>query len=91
MKHNELAAYVAEHLSVITNALEQHAYRQEEAADSAQAAYDQGQADAGLLAAQDESLVTNAGFHQGSKLLRQDAERARAVASRLGELVYDDE
>ncbi len=87
----ELRAYLAANMSTITNALYLHADRMTRSADEAQQLYEQGQADPAIRARQDATFMTNPGYRHSAQVLREDGERAKAVAERLQELIDDDE
>ncbi len=79
----ELARYINKVEPVIGNALTTHISRMRDAAESAQAAYDAGQADPVVKTSQDASWMTNSGYKHSAETFRESARRAEEVTERL--------
>lgn len=82
-----LAGYVERHIGTITNALHNHADHMRDAATQARAAYEAGQADPAVRAAQDASIMSNNGLRHAAAMFTEDADKARKVATELQDLV----
>lgn len=81
------ALFVGRHGLVLETALKARVEEKREAVNIAQAAYDAGQADPEVLARQDASLVTNAGYLHLAQVARTSAEQAEAAYAALIELL----
>ncbi len=86
-----VARYVGDNLTVITNALHNHAERMTAAAADARTQYKAGQDNPETLAAQNASIITNQGYRMSAELFEQDAGKARGVAEHLTRLIDGDD
>ncbi|MGI5196919.1 hypothetical protein ACQEVY_25330 [Streptomyces sp. CA-288835] len=73
-------AVVVEHETIIRTALQVYVERMEEGAKEAQAAYEAGQANPDVKAAQDKSYVTNFGYKHLAEMCRQSVASARKAS-----------
>jgi hypothetical protein len=82
-----LGTYVAQHRDTITNALRVFARNMQDAATTAQAAYDAGQADPAVRAQQDATMMTNTGSKHSATMFTTEARKADAAADDIDRLV----
>lgn len=87
----DLAEWVQRNETLLSIALTSYAEYMEEAATEARAAYEAGQADPAVKAAQDGSLVTNNGLRISAEMFTDSAERARFAASEMDDLLDAEE
>lgn len=81
------AQWAHTHATVIRAALSVYAERMQDSADQAHHAWQAGQADPQIKAAQDASMVTNAGFGSCSRLFADSAASARRALAAMSEYV----
>lgn len=86
-----IASYVGANSDTILNALHNQASRMEQAATEAIVGYEAGRADPKVQAAQNATLMTNNGLRQAATMFKQDAVRARRVATELQDLLDDED
>lgn len=90
-RNDRIAKFVESSVWTIANALSNHAERMEQAAKEARTAYDAGQSDPEVKAAQDASLLTSNGLKFSAELFEQEAEKARKVCDDLQALLDSDD
>lgn len=86
-----LGELVERESGLILTALAVYAEGMQQAADSARRAYEAGQEDGAVKAAQDATLMTNGGYKGSAEALRQAAELAREVYAALTLLIDGDD
>lgn len=79
------AEWARNHATIIRTALSAYAERMQETADQAYHAWQAGQSDPAVKAAQDASMVTNGGFGGCSRLFAESAASARRALVSMSE------
>ena len=86
-RHAALLALLRTDQYKITNALHVYARGMNDAAVEAQTAYDAGQADSEVKAAQDRTIMPNNGLLQAVLRFRQNADDATRIAGEIDRLI----